>query len=125
MKELLLAGLGGMLGSMLRYSLGVAAARHFNQPFPIGTFFINGLGCLIIGIIMALSEKTGLVPREYRILVGVGFCGGFTTFSAFAWENLKLIQNGSWAVAATYILLSIIGGLLLTWGGYQFSKNIF
>ncbi|MBM3177973.1 MAG: fluoride efflux transporter CrcB [Bacteroidetes bacterium] len=124
MKELLLAGLGGMAGSMLRYVIGVAAIRQFNNPFPTGTFIINSVGCLLIGIIMALSEKAGWLPREYRVLLTVGFCGGFTTFSAFAWENIKLIQNGSWTVAAAYIFFSVLSGLLLTWGGYQLSKHI-
>ena len=125
MKELFLAGFGGMAGSMLRYGIGVATVRHFSNPFPTGTFIINSIGCLLIGIIMALSEKAGWLPREYRVLLSVGFCGGFTTFSAFAWENIKLIQNGSWTVAATYIFSSVLSGLLLTWVGYQFSKNIF
>ncbi|PJZ77531.1 fluoride efflux transporter CrcB [Leptospira neocaledonica] len=99
----LIVGLGGFLGSVCRYMISQTIAKE-SSPFPISTFTVNILGSLLIGIFYGLSQ--GKISEEIRLFATVGFCGGFTTFSAFALENLKFLQSGSYFSFFAYILLS-------------------
>jgi CrcB protein len=102
--------LGGAVGSLLRYSLGGAVQRVSASGFPIGTLFVNVSGCFIIGVLVRQFMNMQLSP-ELRALLIVGFCGGFTTFSTFANENMNLLRNGDYFYFTLYLVLSIVLGI--------------
>ena len=115
MKDILLVGLGGFVGSVLRYKAGAAIASKAATDFPLGTFFVNLLGAFLIGLFVSSALKS---QQTTMLLLVTGFCGGFTTFSTFALENLRLIQSGNWTVLLAYMGLSLLGGVGLCWVGY-------
>jgi len=107
MKPLLLVFLGGGLGSTLRYGLG----KYLNSGvtgFPYGTFAANVLGSLLIGIILGIAAKNDSISQNTMLLIVTGFCGGFTTFSAFAYENYLFMKNGDFGLFALYTFGSFI-----------------
>lgn len=115
MNNLLLVGVGGAAGSMLRY----LCQRAFNVSyFPYGTLLVNLSGCFLVGLLMALFTKNS-VPESLKLLLIVGFCGGFTTFSSFAAEGLLFIQKDQWILMAAYVALSVFLGLLASFFGYK------
>lgn len=116
-KSMLIAGAGGFVGTCLRYLVGVFAKQLFHGVFPMGTFIVNAAGCLIIGLVFGLSEKTGLLSNNHVLLLATGFCGGFTTFSAFANEALLLSAKGYWMANGLYVLASILVGIFCVWLG--------
>lgn len=120
MKQLLCVGLGGALGSIARYLLGGAILHRFpDLKFPLGTFTVNILGCLLIGVLAGLAEKRGILSPEARLFLITGICGGFTTFSAFAQENVFLLRRAESPTALLYIAASVFIGLLATWIGFR------
>jgi len=114
-KNLLLVGLGGGIGSMLRYATGLLINTKI---FPYSTLLVNILGSFVIGIIFALSIKEQSIAAHWKLFVATGICGGFTTFSAFSLENMGLLQSGKYGMAFTYIALSILLGIAATFLGY-------
>lgn len=108
-KNILLVGLGGGFGSIARYLCQKWFAENTTQPFPWGTFAVNLAGCFLIGLVYALAEKTTLLSPQTRLLMITGLCGGFTTFSAFAFENMTLLRSGD----TLYFLLYSIGSVVL------------
>ncbi len=118
MKEILLVGLGGFAGSVARYLVSKLNITWQVFAIPMGTLTVNVLGSLIIGILVGLSVKSNLVSTELRLLLMVGFCGGFTTFSSFTNENLMLMQNGQFLTVILYTILSVILGFLAVYLGY-------
>lgn len=124
LKSALLVGLGGGVGSILRYLTGIAAGKLFPTKLPLGTFIVNIIGCFIVGILIGLLQKTATTDSNMRLLLIVGFCGGFTTFSAFSAESLSMIQSGNILTGILYITASIITGLLAVWiGGMIISSS--
>lgn len=119
---LLLVGIGGAAGSVLRYLVSFYMQKPITSGFPYGTLAVNVLGCLLIGAIFGLSERFQWFTEEWRIFLAVGFCGGFTTFSAFALENVKLLQGGQYLSFLLYTLLSLVLGLLAVVGGHALAK---
>lgn len=110
---LLAIAAGGALGSVLRYLLGGAVQRAAAAGFPFGTLAVNVVGCLIIGVL--LQRFTNIEPSSpVRGLLIVGFCGGFTTFSAFSTETVGLVNGGEYARALLYVFLSVALCLLAT-----------
>jgi len=105
----LLVMLGGAIGALSRYLIGLVKISE-KYLFPINTFIINVLGCIIIGLVVTLAFKKNLDPRLILFLK-VGLCGGFTTFSSFALETETLLKNGHPWIAFTYVILSIIIGV--------------
>ena len=112
-RNFLLVGAGGAAGSMARYGIGYIMSKYVPNPFPIGTFSINIIGSLIIGILFGLVGRNQWLQEGGMLLLASGFCGGFTTFSTFALENVNLMQKGQSVMAFIYMGLSVIIGLLL------------
>lgn len=112
MKALLLVGLGGFGGSALRYLFGIWLLRLSTAwALPVGTFAVNILGSFLIGLLYGLSAKDDYLTPSFRLLLITGFCGGFTTFSTFSYENLSLLQQGQTLQFSLYALGSLLTGL--------------
>jgi len=109
LKNILIIGAGGFIGSVLRYLTQVASGKILSLSFPVGTFIVNILGCFIIGVVYALSEKGNLLNAEMRLFLAVGFCGGFTTFSTFSNDNLILLKDSQLA----FLFFNIFGSVIL------------
>ncbi len=120
-KNFILVGLGGSIGSMLRYAVYIL----LNTKHIFGaTLLINIIGSLLIGIITGLSMRNELFDANYKLFLAVGICGGFTTFSAFSVENLQLLQHGKYLTMLLYSTSSIILGIFATWLGYKMGGRI-
>lgn len=117
LRALLFVGLGGAVGSMTRYGIGALMGKYITHPYPFATFMINIAGCFIIGLLFGFGEKNSLIAGNWWLILATGFCGGFTTFSSFALENINLMRGGNSIMAVTYSALSIILGLLLCRAG--------
>jgi len=121
-RNLVMVGIGGLLGSVARYLVGQFIAKLFPLNFPYGTFLVNVVGCLAIGIFYGIAEKQSWFSNEWRLFLIVGLCGGFTTFSSFAWENLSFLQNSNYTGFFLYTFGSFISGLLAVWTGLIITK---
>ena len=108
----LLVFLGGGIGSVCRYAMATTLQKNFPGPFPIGTFFVNLLGCFAIGLVGALGLERAAISPEARTFIMVGILGGFTTFSSFAWESLGLLTVRDVLRASLYVGGSVFCGLL-------------
>ena len=125
MIKVLLVGLGGFTGSITRYLLALAMYEYVAAPtFPYATLVINALGCFAIGVFNGLAETGGLFSAETRVLVVVGFLGGFTTFSAFGNETFVLMRGDQWLAASSNIALHLIIGIAAVWAGYALANAI-
>jgi fluoride exporter len=111
---------GAAIGGMARYGFSGAIANWTGARFPWGTLVVNVTGCFVIGIFDMLTGPDGifLVPVNVRILVMVGICGGYTTFSSFSLESLNLMRNGDWLAAGGYIGASVLFCLIGVWLGH-------
>ncbi|MCB8995433.1 MAG: fluoride efflux transporter CrcB [Bacteroidales bacterium] len=121
-KLILLVGAGGFLGSVARFLGSRFITENFLSSFPFGTMTVNIIGCFLIGVFYGMSERGNLMSEEWRIFLTVGFCGGFTTFSSFASENLTLIRDGAFVYFLLYTGLSIFLGLTATFVGNFVTK---
>ena len=111
-------GLGGAVGSILRYLLSGAAQDALpRSTFPLGTLVVNVLGCFVLGVLAELAETRGFMSPATRGLLMVGLLGGFTTFSAFASETVSALRDGAALVAAINVAASVFLGLAGVWGG--------
>ncbi len=115
-------GIGGGLGSILRYLTTLLVNKYWNNSFPLATFIINSIGCFIIGMLVAYAGKQAWAGDNFRLLLITGFCGGYTTFSAFALENLNLVQGNYSLMAFLYIGLSVFTGIVAAWLGMYLVK---
>jgi CrcB protein len=111
-RELWVLALGGALGAMSRYELGLWISNKWNQGFPLHTFIINITGAFLLGFLNILFIERMTVSPLWRLGIGVGFLGAFTTFSTFGFEVITLLEGGSYSTAASYTFLSIIVGFL-------------
>ena len=120
MKQLLLVFVGGGFGSALRYVIG----KYLNntEGFPWGTFTVNILGSLLIGIILGFAAKNNTLSSNQTLLLATGFCGGFTTFSAFAYENHIFLKSGDFTSFALYTFASFVIGFLAVFLGLYIVK---
>lgn len=126
MKEVFYIFIGGGIGSSLRY-LGQQMVNHHLSgvlsPFSWGTFFVNIIGCFLIGLFYSLSERWQL-SNEMRLFLTVGICGGFTTFSTFSNDGLNMLKEGYYSLFALYTLLSITIGIAAVVAGSVIGKQI-
>ena len=122
LKNILMVVGGSAVGGGCRYLLSIFVQQFNRTQFPTGTFVVNTLGCFLIGIIYALSERHPVSTQNLKILLATGFCGGFTTFSAFAIENLELFKNGNTLLATLYIVLSVLLGISAAWAASTILK---
>ena len=123
MKNFLLVFIGGGFGSGLRYLIG----KYLNSSlgsFPIGTFTVNIIGSLLIGLILGYAAKENSLSQNQVLLLATGFCGGFTTFSAFANENFQLLKTGDIMQFSIYTISSIVIGLIAVFIGIYIAKNL-
>lgn len=123
MKQLLLVFLGGGFGSTFRYLL----SKYLNSSatgIPYGTFAANILGSLLIGIILGMATKHGTISEEYKLLLATGFCGGFTTFSTFAYENHVFLKSGDFMTFALYTIASFVVGFAAVFLGIYAVKYV-
>lgn len=123
-KSVLLVGIGSAFGGIARYII----TRYFQHTttcsFPIGTIMVNVVGCLILGILYGLLERGNLLNTNLKLLLTVGFCGGFTTFSTFIGENFQILKDGNILLGFAYLSASIILGYLFLYLGYSIIKML-
>lgn len=118
MKHVLLVGIGGFIGAVLRYSVsGWVQSWTRSVRFPYGTLTVNVLGSLIIGILLELAEGRSAFGPEARALLVIGLLGAFTTFSTFSSETLNLLRNGENLAAGLNLVVQVTMGLAAVWGG--------
>ena len=123
MKNFLLVFIGGGFGSGLRYIIGKYLNSNLGS-FPIGTFTVNIIGSLLIGLILGYAAKENSLSQNQVLLLATGFCGGFTTFSAFANENFQLLKTGDIMQFSIYTISSIVIGLIAVFIGIYIAKNL-
>ena len=121
-KYVILVGIGGMLGSIARYLTSTYFTKLIPSAFPYGTFAVNIFGCLVIGIIYGLTERYNWFTSDWRLFLATGFCGGYTTFSSFAIENVQLIQQANYFTFALYSITSFTLGLVAVYIGFTLGK---
>jgi len=121
MKQLLLVFVGGGFGSALRFVIG-KWLNSSNDGIPYGTFVANILGSLLIGIILGLAAKNDSLSESQTLLLATGFCGGFTTFSTFAYENHVFLKSGDFMNFAIYSIASFVIGFLAVFFGMYLVK---
>jgi len=123
LKTILLIGSGGFIGSVARYGLQQLIARFYSPAFPLGTLLVNLAGCFAIGLIYGLAERGTWLNEDGRLFLAIGLCGGFTTFSSFSYENIKLVRDGQFGLALLYIAVSVVLGMALTFAGIFLTRN--
>lgn len=121
-KLMLLAGAGGFIGTCCRYLTNRLYLSCFKTTLPLATFTVNILGCFIVGLILGLMNRAGLVSPKLNAFLVVGFCGGFTTFSTFSYETFTLGASGEIFTSILYVAASIVAGLIAVWLGLLVSN---
>ncbi|MCX6155224.1 MAG: fluoride efflux transporter CrcB [Candidatus Kapabacteria bacterium] len=116
-KNIVIAGIGGFIGTAARYVLSQYIHKIFLTNFPLGTLIINLIGCFLIGIIIELFNKGNIMSPEVNIFLTVGICGGFTTFSTFSYDSINMINEYEYINLIIYLGISIFIGLSLTLAG--------
>jgi len=121
--RLLWIAIFGAAGTLARYGLQGVVQIRSGSTFPYGTLLINLTGCFFLALIYQLTINRMVISPELRIAIGVGFFGGYTTFSSFGWETAKLLEEGAWLPAAVYVSVSVVIGLLLSVAGIRLANQ--
>ena len=121
--KIFLIALFGDIGTLARYGLQGVVQHRMGGGFPYGTLLINLSGCLLLGFIGQITLNRMLVSADMRIAIAVGFFGGYTTFSSFGWETAKMLEEGAWLRATTYVGTSVVAGLLLSIAGIRLANR--
>ena len=117
MRQLLLVCVGSAVGGGARYLLSSWLVRCLGPAFPFGTLAVNVIGSFLIGCVMVAGGEAGVISPTVRITLAVGLLGGFTTYSAFAFETLERLQSGALALASLNVLVTVIACLLACYAG--------
>jgi CrcB protein len=125
LRTILIVGAGGFIGSVMRYLVQVLVEKGLTSTFPLGTLIANIAGSFIIGMVFALAEKGNLMSAEWRIFLTVGICGGFTTFSAFAYNNFTMLKEHSFGQLFINIGGNLFFGILAVYLGIVLIRAIF
>ncbi len=123
-KEIILVGSGGFIGSVFRYFLSKINLTINYLSIPWGTLLINAMGSLFIGLLLGFADHGNHLSFEWKMFLMVGVCGGFTTFSTFSSENLNLLQNGQFVNLILYTFLTLFFSFLFVFFGYGLSRLI-
>jgi fluoride exporter len=115
---------GGALGSVSRVLLGAAIQQRLATTFPLGTLAVNLSGSLLLGFLLRLSLSTQAISPEVRVMLTAGFCGGYTTFSAFSYETAVLLEDGEYGRALLYVAMSVVGATVGTFVGFALARLI-
>ena len=121
--KIFLIALFGAIGTLARYGLQGVVQFRMGSVFPYGTLLINLSGCFLLGLIGQLTLNRMLVSADVRMAIAVGFFGGYTTFSSFGWETAKMLEDGEWLRATTYVGTSVFAGLLLSIVGIRLANK--
>jgi fluoride exporter len=124
MPRLLLVGLGGFVGTVIRYWLSGLIARRYGETFPLGTLAVNAIGCFLSGFLFYFLFDRFLTSPTSRSVVFIGLLGGFTTFSSYGVQTFTLVRDGELSLALLNILVSNVLCLFLVWLGYSLAKVI-
>lgn len=125
LRTILIVGTGGFIGSVMRYLVQVWVEKGLTSTFPLGTLIANIAGSFIIGMVFALAEKGNLMSAEWRIFLTVGICGGFTTFSAFAYNNFTMLKEHSFSQFFINVGGNLFFGILAVYLGIILIRSIF
>jgi CrcB protein len=122
--DVLIVAAGGAIGAAARYTVGGWLADRFGPTFPWHTFVINVTGAFLLGVLMALSVERGIVPQAWRLALGVGVLGGYTTFSTLSYESVALLSEGAYALGFANMFGSGAAGLVAAWLGLAVGRVI-
>ena len=115
---------GGAVGTLARYGLQGLVQVRAGSAFPYGTLLINLTGCFFLGLIGQFTMNRMVLPADWRVAITVGFFGGYTTFSSFGWETAKMLEDGEWLRATTYVAASVVAGLVLSIAGIRLANRL-
>jgi CrcB protein len=121
--KIFLIALFGAIGTLARYGLQGVVQIRMGGTFPYGTLLINLTGCFLLGLIGQFTLNRMVISPDFRMAIAVGFFGGYTTFSSFGWETAKMLEDGEWLRASTYVSASVIAGLLLSIAGIRLANR--
>ena len=124
MINFVIIGIGGFLGAVTRYAVGLWIGQRWGRSFPLGTLVINVSGSLLIGFLMPLLTERFLASPQWRLFLAVGFLGAYTTFSTFEYETGGLLRDGEWLLALLNIILSVIAGFVALKFGEILAKSV-
>ena len=121
--KIFLIALFGAIGTLARYGLQGVVQIRMGSSFPYGTLLINLTGCFLLGLIGQFTLNRMVIAPDWRVAIAVGFFGGYTTFSSFGWETAKMLEDGEWLRASTYVAASVFAGLLLSIAGIRLANR--
>ena len=122
--RLILIAIFGAIGTLARYGLQGVVQVRTGGAFPYGTLIVNLSGCFLLGLIGQFTMNRLVISPDWRVAIAVGFFGGYTTFSSFGWETAKMLEDGEWLRAATYVAASVVAGLFLSVAGIHLANKI-